>query len=449
MAPEQALEWLADHPEIESLRAAVVDLNGVWRGKRLPVKQAEKMLREGGRMPVSISCVDIWGTDSPDNPLVFESGDGDGFARPTGRGLLANDWLERPSALLPLWMWQEDGSPSPVDPRQILAAVVARYKEAALTPVCAMELEFHLTDPSGPLPKAPVSPLTGRRLEGDGVLSIDEMDQFEAVFADIYDACEAADIHIDAAIAENGAGQFEVNLMHGDDPLKIADDAAFFKRFVKGIARKHGFAASFMAKPFVDLAGNGLHVHFSVLDGAGNNIFDNGGAEGTPAMRHAVNGLLEAMPECGLIFAPHLNSYRRLAPGAHAPTGVCWGYENRTAAVRIPGGPGKSRRIEHRVAGADANPYLVLAAVLGAALDGMAKAQDPVAPITGDAYALDLDQIPSDWSHAIDLFASGRTTTNIFPELMRDVFTLTKRQELRGFAARMDAFEVATYLEVV
>jgi len=231
--------------------------------------------------------------------------------------------------------------------------------------------------------------------------------------------------------------------------MKAADDATFFKRFVKGIARKHGFAASFMAKPYPDMAGSGLHVHFSILDSGGNNIFDNGGDEGTAAMLHAVSGLMEAMPESGLIFAPHLNSYRRMAPGAHAPTGICWGYENRTAAIRIPGGPAKARRIEHRVAGADANPYLILASVLGAALEGIEAGRDPVDPIVGDAYSIEMPQLPTEWGQAISLFEQGKTNASIYPDLMRHVYVLAKRQELAGFAARMTDFEIATYLEVV
>ena len=166
-------------------------------------------------------------------------------------------------------------------------------------------------------------------------------------------------------------------------------------------------------------------------------------------MLHAVNGLMEAMLESGLIFAPHLNSYRRMAPGAHAPTGICWGYENRTAAIRIPGGPAKARRIEHRVAGADANPYLILASVLGAALEGIEAGRDPVDPIVGDAYSIEMSQLPTDWGQAIALFEQGKINASIYPDLMRQVYVLAKRQELTGFASRMTDFEIATYLEVV
>ena len=162
-------------------------------------------------------------------------------------------------------------------------------------------------------------------------------------------------------ISEAGMGQFEINLTHQPDPLKAADDTWFFKLLVRGLARRHGFAASFMAKPYEDYAGNGMHTHFSILDREGRNIFDDGGPRGTAALRHAVAGCLAAIPGSTLLFAPHGNSYERLVPDAHAPTGICWAYENRTAAIRIPGGPTKARRIEHRVPCGDINPYLMLA----------------------------------------------------------------------------------------
>src|SRR5262249_30020903 len=161
---------------------------------------------------------------------------------------------------------------------------------------------------------------------------------------------------------------------------------------VRGLARKHGFAATFMAKPYGDRSGSGFHVHFSLIDENGVNVFDNGTDEGAPILRNAVAGMLETMAQLALTFAPHENSFRRLVPGAHAPSSIAWGYENRTVAIRIPGGSPKARRIEHRVAGADANPYLVLASILGGALLGIERQLQPAGPITGDAYAIDLPQ---------------------------------------------------------
>lgn len=441
--------WLSAHPQVETLFAAVCDLNGTLRGKRVPMHQADKVFDGGMRMPLSIFGVDIWGEDIEGSELVFETGDADGLCDFTGRVPVLMDWTNRPTAMAQLWMRDEAGTVFPGDPRRALGAVVDRYAALGLTPVVATELEFYITDPSSPRPQPPLSPTTGKRLDSDGVLSLDELLHFEALLDDIYDACHVQGIPADSAISENGAGQFEINLLHVDDPLKAADDAVLFKHLVRGIARKHGFAASFMAKPYGERAGSGLHVHFSLLDRDGNNVFDNGGDEGTPMLRHAVAGLLDTMQENALIFAPHENSYRRLLPGAHAPTNVAWGYENRTAAIRIPGGSPKARRIEHRVAGADANPYLVLASILGGALLGIEGEWKPSEPIEGDAYSLDLPHLPLDWASAIDTFARGSHVTQIYSRRLQRMFTQCKRQELGRFARHVTDFEYHSYLEVV
>ncbi|TIO54802.1 MAG: glutamine synthetase, partial [Mesorhizobium sp.] len=216
---------------------------------------------------------------------------------------------DSPTALLPLWLADEAGAPYLGDPRRALARILDRYAALGLTPVTATELEFYLVDPTSQRPVGPVSPVTGRRLDSDAALSIDEIDDFEGFIHDIYEACRMQGIPVDTAIAENGVGQFEINLNHVPDALRAADDAVLFKRTVKGIARKHGFAACFMAKPYGERAGNGFHVHFSVLDKDGRNIFDDGSDQGSDTMRHAVGGLLAAMAESTLVFAPHFNSY--------------------------------------------------------------------------------------------------------------------------------------------
>ncbi len=443
-----ALDWLESRPEITSLRAAVCDLNGILRGKRVPVAQAGKVLEGQMRMPYSITCLDIWGEDVAGNPLVFQAGDVDGRCEPTGRGFLPVNWLGSPTALMPLWMLNEDGTPYLGDPRRALAAVCERFRALGLTPVMATELEFYLVDTSGEVPTPPKSPVTHKFLDGDGALSIDDLDHFEAFFTDVYAACDAHGIPVDSAISENGGGQFEINLLHVPDPLAAADHALFFKRFVKGIARKYGLAASFMAKPFLDRAGNGFHVHFSLLDGEGRNVFDDGTPEGSDMMRHAVGGLLDLMRASALVFAPHRNSFRRLQPNAHAPTEVVWGYETRHAAIRIPGGPSGARRIEHRVAGADANPYLVLAAVLGAALQGIENRMEPAAPMVSapDGSGASL---PLDWKDAIDAFEASEGLARVFDAILRDNFVGMKKQELQVFSQQISPFEHETYLETV
>ncbi|TGQ53318.1 glutamine synthetase [Mesorhizobium sp. M1C.F.Ca.ET.193.01.1.1] len=443
------LNWLESRNDIQSLRAAVCDLNGIMRGKRIPVEQARKALEGKLRMPYSLIGLDIWGEDIEGNAQVFSTGDADGLCHWTGRGILPVNWTAHPTALLPLWLADETGAPYLGDPRRALARILDRYAALGLTPVTATELEFYLVDPTSQRPVGPVSPVTGRRLDSDAALSIDEIDDFEAFIHDIYEACRMQGIPVDTAIAENGVGQFEINLNHVPDALRAADDAVLFKRTVKGIARKHGFAACFMAKPYGERAGNGFHVHFSVVDKEGRNIFDDGSDQGSETMRHAVGGLLSAMAESTLVFAPHFNSYRRLRPRSYAPTAVAWGYENRMVAIRIPGGPSAARRIEHRVSGADANPYLVLAAILGAALIGIERQLSPGEPTGGEGQGLPLAKLPPDWASAIAAFETGPRVSEIFPAVLRDGFIACKRQELNTFALNVSDFEIETYLESV
>ncbi len=449
MSVDNLNSLLLENPEIEAVFACVCDLNGTMRGKRLPIEQAVKILGGGLRMPLSTLSVDVWGEDIEGSELVFETGDSDGICDFTGRPIVLINWTNRPSALAMLWMREEDGKPFMGDPRRALAEIVDRYKERGLTPVVATEMEFYLYDPSGTQPEPPRSPITDKRLDSDGALSLDELEHFDAFLDDVYDACAEQGIPADAAISENGAGQFEINMMHVADALKAADDAVLFKRLVRGIARKHGLAATFMAKPYGERAGSGLHVHFSLENEAGENLFDNGTDEGAPLMRNAVAGLLATMQENTLVFAPHENSYRRLLPGAHAPTSVAWGYENRTAAIRIPGGSPKARRIEHRVAGADTNPYLVLASILGGALIGIEGEMQPADPISGDAYSMKLDHLPLDWATAIEAFRRGRNIQNVYSKRLQTMLVESKTQELKRFARQVTDFEYDTYLEVV
>ncbi|WP_435310575.1 glutamine synthetase family protein [Primorskyibacter sedentarius] len=441
--------YLRKHPEVRTIRVAAADLNGQPRGKRVPSRFADKVVEDGTRFPMSVLNLDIWGEDIDDSPLVFESGDADGILKPTERGFMPMPWLEAPTALLPIWMYREGGKPYEGDPRHALRAVVERYKKLGLTPVVAMEMEFFLIDDSGRNLQVPISPRSGKRRKAAETLSIRALDQFDTFFTDLYDGCEAMDIPADTAISEAGLGQFEINLMHCDDALRAADDAWLFKILVKGLARRYGFAASFMAKPYEDYAGSGLHTHFSVLDENGDNIFDDGGPKGTDMLRHAVGGCLAGMHDSALIFAPHANSYDRLVPGSHAPSAICWAYENRTSAIRIPSGPPAARRIEHRVAGGDVNPYLLLTAILGAALVGIEDKIEPCAPITGNAYTQDLPHIPADWGAAIDAFEASTFIPRIFsPELIRNL-VLTKKQERHYMAELSPSEQVEIYLDTV
>ena len=437
---------MSDKNQDPNVQVGVFDLNGQMRGKRMPAKKLDTILKDGFRMPLSICGIDIWGNDIAESELVFSSGDGDGYCIPTGRGPLSLATTIEPAVLVPCTFLQEDKTPFLADPRQALAKIVDQYKARGLTIVVATELEFYVTDPDSIYGTAQTAPI---KQEHQYLESLDTLDLHEPFLNAVYAECAAWDVPADAAISEAGTGQFEINLNHVPDPLRAADDAMFFKRIVKSVARDQGLAATFMAKPFGDRPGNGLHVHFSILDKDGNNIFANGTEEGSETLHHAVAGCLDLMPASMAMFAPHYNSYRRFAPNCHAPGAVGWGYENRTTAIRIPGGPDVARRIEHRVAGADANAYLVLAAILGAALQGMDNKSSPAAPVQGDAFAADLPNLPTDWGDALDAFEASSGLDDIFAPILRSIYLKAKRQELGRFASEVSPFEYRTYLNAV
>lgn len=439
------MAWLDEHPEVHSLRCAAADLNGQARGKRLPRRLAYKTMAEGTRFPLSVMNLDILGEDIEDSPLVFATGDADGLLLPTERGLVPMPWLDAPSALLPLWMFNADGTPFGGDPRHALAGILSRLAERDLTPVVATELEFYLIDDSGKTLRPPRSPRSGKRRAGGEILSIRTLDAFDDFFVDLYDACSAMEIPAEATSSEVGCGQFEVNIEHQPDAMRTADNTWLFKMLVHGLARKHGMAASFLAKPYPKDAGNGLHTHVSLLNADGQNAF----AADPALLSAAVAGGLATMAEATLIFAPFRNSYARLTPGAHAPTAIAWADENRTVSLRLPTAHPQARRIEHRVAGGDVNPYLFLAAVLGGMLIGIEDGLTPPDPITGNAYAQDLPQIPSDWDTARSLFATSAAMARLFPAQLIDNLDRTKRQEQARFEALDAEAEVRLLLDRV
>ncbi len=449
MAQFNPQEWCNANPDVTFATIAVCDVNGVFRGKRVPVENIVKVFNEGIRMPCSACTVDIWGCDIENSELVFETGDGDVICSVTNRGLVTRQIAGQRSAFIPVTMFDAAGTPVATDPRQALSAVVDRFKSHGYTPVVATELEFYLVSGSETEVAPATLPGEAGPLEHDNVLSVAELDKLQPFLDDIYAESARQGIVPDATISESGAGQFEVNLMHSDDALRAADDAVLFKNLVRNTARAHGFRATFMAKPFGDKAGNGLHVHFSLLNEVGKNVFNDDTDEGSDLMRHAVAGLIALMVDSALIFAPHQNSYRRIRPNAHAPTAVAWGYENRTCAVRIPGGNKAARRIEHRVAGGDANPYLVLAAILGAAVYGIENTLTPPAPTTGNAYETDAASLPLNWFNAISAFENSTLLPNVLdPQLIR-LFAQTKKQELSKFLSVVPSHEYTAYLETV
>ncbi len=402
----------------------------------------------GVRMPVSALSVDVLGADIEGSPLVFDTGDADGLLVPTGRGPLPMPWLERPQMFEPAWMFTEDGSPFEACPRQALAQVLERFAAQGWQVRCGAEMEFTLVDDRGADLAPPRDPWSGRPLRGEAILSMRQLDAFDGFLSALAQGAQDLGIPIETITSEAGIGQFEVTFGIAG-AMETADNAALFKTLTRGTARAHGLAATFMAKPYPEDAGNGMHLHVSICDGAGRNLFSNGGPDGADMLRAAIAGCLEAMPASTLIFAPHGNSYARLVPGAHAPTAAHWGYENRTVALRVPGGAPEARRFEHRVPGGDTNPYLVMAAILGAALAGIEDGATPPPPVTGNAYAQAAPSLAADWEAAVTAFETAPQMQRIFAPALIAALARTKRQEMRRLAdiAPQDRWQV--WLETV
>lgn len=438
-----------DAAPVKFVDAFLTDLNGVLRGKRLPAKSAMKLFENGMRLPRSLVGVDIWGADAFENGLVLETGDGDGLCAPVS-DLTPVPWAEAPTAQVLMMMGEAGGEPFLADPRQALVAMTQRCAERGFFPTAAFELEFYLlshdTDELG-RPLTPKSAFGGRRILDQRMYAMGELDAQAKFIADLYEACDRQGLPLDTAVVESGPCQYEINLIHREDPVRAADEAILLRRAVKGVAARHGLLASFMAKPFGDLAGAGMHIHMSLKDRAGANVFDNGNECGSPLLQHAVAGLIETAPEAMIFFAPHLNSMRRFQPVSHAPTRAAWGYENRTAAIRIPADGGENTRFEHRIAGADANPYLVMAALLAGLLYGIDEKLAAPAPIDGNAYDADGPVLPGEWTTALDLFERGKILAPAFGELFTRVFVACKRQEIRIANTRVTDFEYDTYLQ--
>ena len=445
---EQLAAFRAAHQDIETAEVYVTDLNGVARGKLVLAAMLEKLSGGGMKMPTSTLGLDIFGADCEAAGIALDKGDPDGNLIPVGPSLAPLAWAKRPTAQIQCMLSAPDGEGvCGYDPRGVLARVAERAASMDLTPVMALELEFYLIDPEEPAP--PVNPEAGGRLERAQIYDMGVMRSFEPVIAGITEAARALGAPAETAICEFGAGQFEMNLVHTADSLAAADHLVALKRAIRGVARAHGMDATFMPKPYGDMSGSGMHIHLSLTDRDGRNIFDGDGTEPNNMIKAATGGMMQAMPDCMLIFAPHQNSYRRFMPGSYAPLVAAWGLDNRGTALRLPEIAGKGARIEHRVAGSDANPYLLAAAVLAAALDGLERGADPGAPVTGEASSTDGTTLPLNWAMAEQALSGSRFVADWLGEEFQTVFSAVKRQERATLLARIPDVEYAAYLRTL
>ena len=436
--PQPLLDWVAGRA-IEEVECVIPDVVGFARGKAMPLK---KFLNTE-RMFLSPA-------------LFYQTVSGD-YAEVEFK----NAWTERDMVMIPdivtmravPWtqdvtiqticdLYHQDGTPVGFAPRNVLRRVLDLYKDKGWRPVIAPEMEFYLTKPNLDPTDEIEPPLgrTGRRATGRQAYSISGVDDFGPVVDDIYDFAEAQGLEIDTIIQEDGAGQLEINLKHGD-PMELADEVFTYKRMIREAALRHNCYATFMAKPIEDQPGSAMHIHQSVEDAAtGRNIFsaDNGGR--SVHFWNYIGGLQRYLPAAILILAPYVNSYRRLVPDASAPINLEWGRDNRTVGLREPVSKASARRIENRVVGMDANPYLAFAATLACGYLGLIEAERARKPIEGEAYDLP-HSLPRSVLDAITLFQSEPKLAEILGPDFCALYSAIKMTEANEFLAVISPWE--------
>jgi len=444
-------DWEAfcdSHSDVAYLNAIFTDQCGTVRGKRIPLADAGKVFSSGLQLPMSIYFLDVTGVNEDVCGRGFSDGDPDGTAYPIAGTLAPVPWAADQAQVM-MTMETPEGVTCGFEPRNVLARVASKLADRGLTPVTAVELEFYLLDPvsdASGRPQPPLNPTTGEREKSNQVYGLSELDGYSELLRDIGSFANGMGVPASAAVAEFAPGQYEINLNHGPDPLRSGDHGVMLRYLISAAAKAHGHRASFMAKPFLDQTGNGCHIHVSLLDGKGGNVFDDGGESGSERMRHAVGGLQALLPASMAILAPNLNAYRRFAPNSFVPVNDAWGYNNRSVAFRIPTGSPSARRIEHRVAGADINPYLVLAVVLAGIDYGLENKIEPGAPATKNACE-DVDpNLPLSLSEALALFSSSDVMREYLGDEFVNIYAETKRLEYARFQDAISAREYDWYL---
>jgi glutamine synthetase len=446
---DELARFLAVHPDARFFDAFVNDLNTVERGKRIDRAAMAGVYARGMPLPGSMFALDIEGGTVEASGLGFADGDADRPCRPIPGTLAPVPWQPGGIAQVQLTMHEQDGSPFFGDPRHRLADIVARLARRGLTPVVAIEYEFYLVDSERDArgqPQPPKGPLTGRREFRSQINSMTDLNEYSPLLSAIDDACRAQNVPATSSLAEYGPGQYEVNLRHAPDALRVCDEALRFKRIVKSVARAHGCDATFLPKPYRDAAGSGLHIHVSLLDAAGANVFAAPAPLESRPLRHVIAGTLATLADGMAICAPGPNSYRRFRAEAYVPLHPTWSINNRGSAIRVPASDAANLRIEHRLAGADANPYLVTAWVLAGMLHGLDHALEPPPVLTGNAYEQDGDPLPTSGLAAIERFAASEFAQATFGAQFVALFSTVKRAEFEEFNSHVTPLEIARYL---
>ncbi|WP_044564856.1 glutamine synthetase family protein [Azospirillum sp. B4] len=383
------LEEFIRNNRITEVECLVPDLSGIARGKIVPAEKFLRILRDRGlRLPESVFIQTVTG-DAPPNSVTNPE-NSDVYMLPDPDSVRFVPWYDAPTAAVICDCVYADGTSVDISPRWVLKRVLELYADRGWRPLVAPELEFFLValnkDPDYPL--TPPVGRSGRQESGRQAFGIDAVNEFDPIFEAVYDYCEKQDIDVDTMSHEAGAAQIEINFNHGD-ALSLADQVFLFKRTVREAAIRHGIYATFMAKPMQNEPGSAMHIHQSLVDvKTGRNLFGLPDGGDTRLFMSFIAGLQKYLPSAMPLMAPNVNSYRRLVQGSDAPINVHWGRDNRTTGFRVPLSPPEARRVENRVAGADANPYLAIAASLACGYLGMVQDLEPTEPVKGTAHRL-------------------------------------------------------------
>ncbi len=440
MNPINLSDWFDEH-RITEVECLVPDITGIPRGKIMP---AQKFLHGSApRLPEAIFIQSVTG-EYPEDPqdTLTDPAIIDIRLVPDAQTVRLVPWAHEPTAQIIHDCQYANGTPVPMAPRQVLQRVLKLYDAKGWKPVLAPELEFYLvgrnTDPDYPL--APPVGRSGRQETGRQAYSIDAVNEFDPLFEEMYDFCDLQNLDLDTLIHEEGAAQVEINFLHGD-PLDLADQVFLFKRTVREVALRHNIYATFMSKPMGGEPGSAMHVHQSIVDPkTGRNLFAGEDGKASRLFRAYIGGLQKYIPAVMPIFAPNVNSYRRLTRFSNAPINLQWGYDNRTCGLRVPFGEASAMRVENRVPGADANPYLAFAATLACGYLGMVEGLEATQEQVGSAYSGEYT-LPRELSQALDVMDSSTAMREVLGEKIVDVLVAVKRLEYETYLRVISSWE--------
>jgi glutamine synthetase len=432
-------DWLKQH-QISEVEVLVPDMTGNARGKFIPAQQFLDLGHP--KLPESIMIQTVTGEYSDDHWDFVEPTDTDMVLKPDASTLRVVPWAREPTAQIIHDCYTMDGELHPLSTRNVLRKVLKLYEDEGLTPVVAPEMEFYLvdknTDPDSVL--TPPRGRSGRKETARLSYSIDAVAEFEDFVEDMYDYAEAQQLQVDTLIHENGAAQMEINFLHGD-AMSLADQVFVFKRTVRETAHKHGIYATFMAKPMQEEPGSAMHIHQSMVrTDSGENIFIDAQGNTTDAFMGYIGGLQRYTPELIALYAPNVNSYRRLAPDISAPINLNWGIDNRTTAFRVPHSSPAATRVENRFPGADANPYLAFAATLASGYLGMKQNLKPSEPHQGTAND-DSVEVARTLEEGLRSLQNSKEVQDIFGALFLQAYSAVKLDEFEEFNRVISSWE--------